>query len=57
MIVRTEADWQALCAELGRICGEVVALRRMVAERDAELRDARLLIDAMRAGRAQKPEG
>ena len=59
MLTRTDADWQALCAELGRLCGEVVTLRRAVAERDAELRDARLLIAAMRADRAPQapPEG
>lgn len=57
MIVRTEADWQAICAELGRLCGEVVVLRRALAERDAEVRDTRLLIEAMRANRAQEPGG
>lgn len=44
MIERTEADWQALCAELGRLCGEVVTLRRLCAEALAELQAARALL-------------
>ena len=52
MIQRNDADWQRLCGELGRLCGEVVTLTRMVAERDAELADARRQIAAMQ----QPPE-
>lgn len=39
-IQRTEADYQRLCAEVGRLCGDVVTLTRAVGERDAELSEA-----------------
>lgn len=57
MIERTDADWQQLCSEVGRLCGEVVTLRRVAVEREAELADARAQIAAMQQRLVAPPDG
>mgnify|MGYP001594512208 CR=1 FL=1 len=37
--MRSEAAWQRLVAELGRVFGEMVSAQDMVNERDAEIAD------------------
>lgn len=40
-IERTDADWQALTREVGRLFGDTLTYQRVLAERDAEIRDLR----------------
>lgn len=46
MIERTGQDWQALCAALGQVQGDLLTYQRVVAERDTEIQDLRAQLAA-----------
>jgi hypothetical protein len=41
MIARTDADWQRLACEAGRLLGELISWQRLAEERAAEVADLR----------------
>jgi hypothetical protein len=53
-VERTAADWAALCAEYGRVYGDLLTYQRVVAEQAAELAALRAKLaaqqDALQGG-------